>query len=218
MNLVDELQNCAESSDVLTVLRKAKRLSSKLGRNDISTWLQSEMDGYGSGQSVPTYRMIQTTFAYNSNGYIPAGYGFVKSGVEDLQPMGIESPVKFRESISVILMLIDRVNNGNKIYNQIDRYSKFDISLRNMFHFHPIIADQISLLIHLNEFEVKAIPDRIKDTILDWACALERAGVTGEGMSFSEKEKGIAHQVTINISGSQISQLTSSGNNYGGAK
>jgi hypothetical protein len=44
MNLVDELQVSAESDDVLTVLRKAKKLASKLERNDIAEWLEAEQE------------------------------------------------------------------------------------------------------------------------------------------------------------------------------
>jgi hypothetical protein len=40
--------------------------------------------------------------------------------------------------------------------------------------------------------------------------------VVGEGMTFSAKEKEIAHNVTFNISDSTIGQLSSSGNNSQG--
>jgi hypothetical protein len=48
---------------------------------------------------------------------------------------------------------------------------------------------------------------------MDWALALERAGVTGEGLSFSAQEKQLAHAVTFNIAGCTIEQLTDSGIN-----
>src|SRR5579864_331264 len=87
MNLVNELQVSAEQDDVLTVLRKTKRLASKLGRQDISEWLRFEHDGYPVDKSVPDYRKIAITFAYKTNGYIPAGYGLLRNGTEEL-PMG----------------------------------------------------------------------------------------------------------------------------------
>src|SRR5579862_7316069 len=82
VNLVNELQVSAENDDVLTVLRKTKRLASKLDRQDIADWLQAEQAGYAQSQAVPDYRKIVTTLAYNTNGFIPAGYGRMMKGVE----------------------------------------------------------------------------------------------------------------------------------------
>jgi hypothetical protein len=36
---------------------------------------------------------------------------------------------------------------------------------------------------------------------LDWSLRLERAGVKGEGLSFSQKERQQAHNISINIQG-----------------
>ena len=81
-----------------------------------------------------------------------------------------------------------------------------------------MFADQITFLLHLNSCQIRAIPEQIKDRVLDWACALESVGVTGDGLSFSAKEKEIAHSVTINISDSHIEQLNNSGTNQRGEK
>jgi hypothetical protein len=53
----------------------------------------------------------------------------------------------------------------------------------------------------------------VKNKILDWACDLESAGVTGDNQSFSDREKRDGQTVTFNISGSNIGQLNSSGDN-----
>jgi hypothetical protein len=81
-----------------------------------------------------------------------------------------------------------------------------------------MFAHQITLLLHLNGAQIAAIPNHIKDKVLDWACALEAGGVTGEGLSFSAKEKEIAPSVTFNISNSQIEQLNNLGTNQRGDK
>src|SRR5690348_10915089 len=80
VNLVNELQVSAERDDVLTVLRKTKWLASKLDRQDIAEWLQAEQGGYRDDQPVPEYRKIGTALAYNTNGYIPAGFGYLRNG------------------------------------------------------------------------------------------------------------------------------------------
>ena len=61
MNLVNELQISAEKDDVLAVLRKTKRLASKLGRNDITDWLNSEQNGYPKDKGIPDYRIVSGT-------------------------------------------------------------------------------------------------------------------------------------------------------------
>jgi len=103
MSLVNELQVSAEKDDVLTVLRKTKRLASKLDRQDIAEWLQAEQGSYSPDQPVPEYRKIATTLAYNTNGFIPAGFGYLRNGIEDLPSCDLTYPLHLRDSISTVL-------------------------------------------------------------------------------------------------------------------
>jgi hypothetical protein len=215
MNLVNELQVSAEQDDVLTVLRKTKRLASKLGRQDIGEWLKAEQEGYSEGQTVPRFRMVATRLAYNTNGYIPAGFGFVKSGIEDLPIENLCFPIPMRDSINEVVTLIADLNQGNGLYRNIEG-TAYGNSVRSHLRFNPHFENQISLMIHLDSGQVRAIPDQIKDHVLDWACKLEEAGVTGDNMSFSNEEKKIAHSIIFNINNSQIDQLNNMGSNRKG--
>src|SRR5262245_45537013 len=91
MDLGNELQERPETDDVFAVRRKTKRLASKLDRQDIVEWLRAELEGYPESMTPPDYRKIGVTGAYKTNGYIPAGYGYMKQGVEDLRsfPTGL---------------------------------------------------------------------------------------------------------------------------------
>jgi hypothetical protein len=218
VNLVNELQVSAEQDDVLTVLRKTKRLSSKLGRQDMADWLKGELEGYGLEMEVPDYRVVGTSLAYNTNGYIPAGYGFVMNGVVDLPFVDLTFPIPITASISTILSWIDGLNQGNEIYESISGGSKYDLDIRNILKVNPAVSRQISFLIHMNGPQVRAIPERIKDKVLGWACDLESAGVSGNGMSFTLQEKEIAHSITFNIRNSHIEQLNNLGSNQKGTK
>jgi len=218
MNLVNELQVSAEKDDVLTVLRKTKRLASKLNRQDIAEWLRSEQSGYTDGQSVPDYRKIGTTLAYKTNGYIPAGYGHLMNGIEDLHSCDLTAPAHLRDSISTVLSWIEGLNKGEGIYHPIAEGSDCSRAIRSVVHFHPMFARQITLMLHLNGCQIRGIPEQIKDKALEWACALEAAGVTGDGLSFSSKEKQIADSINFNIINSHIEQLTNSGTNRRGNK
>jgi AbiTii len=215
MNLVNELQISAEQDDVLTVLRKTKRLASKLNRQDISEWLQAELNGYQYGQDLPDYRMIGSTVAYNTNGYVPAGFGYVKNGIEDLPFLGtLETPL--RESISSIISMIDDLKTGRKNGLFLNVGEETTRLIRSHIRIEPYYEQQITFLVRLNTTQVKAIPEQIKDKVLDWACALESARVIGDGMSFSQKEKEIAHDITLNINNCNIDQLNSLGSNNKG--
>jgi hypothetical protein len=214
MNLVNELQVSAENDDVLTVLRKTRRLASKLDRRDIMQWLQAEQGGFADRTPVPDYRRVNVGLSYNTNGYVPAGWGYMKNGVFDLPTGDLMGGVKvsIRDSIGVVLSWVEALDSGRHIYNPIEDRGLCR-SLHEMYQFNPMVAGQITFLNRLYGPQIKAIPERIKDTVLDWACDLERAGVTGDGMSFSAEEKQIAHSVTFKIHNSTVEQLTSSGIN-----
>ncbi len=215
-NLINELQVSAERDDVLTVLRKTKRLASKLGREDIAEWLRAEQTGYSDDQAVPDYRQINARLAYNTNGYIPAGFGQLMSGVVDVPSSGISGPIPLIDSISTIINMIESVKAGNGIYFPVVEGTKIAGLVRSLYRVNPMVEHQISFLLHLNESQIKAIPEQIKDKVLDWACALEAAGVTGDGLTFSAKEKEIAHAITFNLNNCNVEQLNNLGNNFRG--
>jgi hypothetical protein len=212
MGLVNELQISAEREDVLTVLRKTKRLATKLGRTDMSEWLRSEQSGYAAGQSVPDYRVINTTIAMNTNGFIPEGYGYVGSGIKDLPCGGLDLRYPLRDSISSVLATIEQLGGNNQAYVPVDNDGLAE-EIRDYFRINPMFAHQVSFVSKLNRLQIRAIPEQIKDRVLEWACDLEAAGVTGDGLSFSEQEKQIAHSITFNIHNSTIGQLNNQGIN-----
>jgi hypothetical protein len=213
MGLVNELQESAERDDVLTVLRKAKRVSAKLGLREISDWLDHEQNGYPPDTKVPSYREVGVTFCYNTNGYIPAGYGLLQNGIVPLPNFcpGVKVPVV--DPVTTVVSWIQQMNDGQDgIYRVID--GEMGERLRNMMQCDwPEILNQISFLARLNKSQLRAIPEQIKDKVLDWACALERAGVTGDGQSFSGPEKTSAERVVFNITDSTVEQITNSGRN-----
>ena len=214
MNLVNELQVSAEREDVLTVLRKAQRLASKLGRKDITEWLKYEQEGYPSGHEVPEYRKVGTVLAYNSNGYLPAGYGRIKSGIEDVPGVDFAPDHWVRESISDLLASGDQMGGSRGLYVPIGRGSEEERMLLRVINVNPEFSHQISFLLRLNPSQVKAIPEKVKNRVLTWACDLEAAGVYGENMSFSSDEKRIGRSTSIHIYDSKIHQLTGEGNNF----
>lgn len=101
MSLVNELQEVAESQDILTVLRKAKRVSAKLGRNDICNWIKNELDGYSNISDIPKYRQITCGLVLRTNGHVQIGFGLLGNGVERL-PHIMPMPTPIYESITIL--------------------------------------------------------------------------------------------------------------------
>ena len=216
MNLVNELQISAEKDDVLTVLRKTKRLASKLGRQDISDWLQAEQNGYMVEQDVPKYRTITSHVVYNTNGYVPAGFGYVRDGIESVPGCSLSPPIPMRDSIGDVMVHIQHIDQNQSIYVPLGNGTDMDRLIRSYIVFnpeYPEYTERFSFLLKLNPAQVKAIPEKIKDRVLDWACNLEAAGVHEEGMSFSAEEKAFAHTTVFNIDRSTIDQLNAHGKN-----
>jgi hypothetical protein len=213
MGLVNELQESAERDDVLTVLRKAKRLSSKLGLKDISEWLDHEQNGYPDEAEVPIYRHIKGQYHYKTNGYIPVGYGLLKNGIEAIERT---ATVHVRASITEITSWIENIDKGNGHMGLPIRGQEAE-EIRGRFQTSdPDILQQLTFFVRLNDVQIKAVPEHIKNKVLDWACKLEEAGVTGDDQSFTDKEKRIAETINFHIVNSTVDQINNAGVNLKG--
>ena len=198
MNLVNELQSCAIRDDVLTVLRNARRLASKLGVNDIDEWLMEEQNGYANRKNLPKYRMLKGTVAFNTNGPIPLGLNISGDGIMDYPGGGITINAPVLQSMGNIIALIERSKRDDQgIFMQIDNSLLKELR----YTLHADLADQVAFLLRLNEAQVRAIPEAVKDKILEWACELERRGVHGENQSFNDNEQYLAQSINMYASG-----------------
>jgi hypothetical protein len=213
VNLVNELQVSAERDDVMTVLRKAKRLASKLGVADIDDWLQCEQEGHSGGHPVPKYRVVKGHLVFKSNGPIPVGWGMLATGVMDY-PGGVTVDRDIPDAMAEVLAMTAQANEKNHgLYMTLP-----DAQTNHYLHgtMNELIADRVTFLLRLNIGQILAIPEAVKNRVLDWSGLLERKGVLGENMTFNEAERKLAHTITFNISNSKIEQLNNQGNNIRG--
>lgn len=209
MDLVNELQISAEQDDVLTVLRKARRLASKLGVNSIDEWLESEQNGYKNRDSIPSYRRLVGTLAFKTNGPVPYGFGKLVNGV-----------LPFAEETTIPQLVHDSMAEINAIVKSNSKGDIYFIApnpevLRRCFDGR--MADQFTFMVKVSRSQYTAIPDKVKDRVLNWACELERNNILGEGMSFNSDERSRAGAITWNIYDSSIGQLNNMGHNHSGA-
>jgi hypothetical protein len=196
MGIVNELQSSCERDDVLTVILKAKRVSSKLNRQDISAWLHHEQNGYPNGSDVPDYRRVPVSFAYATNGPVPVGYGLAADGIQNLGDLGLGVKLPVGESIGEVLNWINSPEQSG-IFQQV--HADIVPLIRQAFRTtRPDIVARFTWLTQLNKSSLSDIPNQVKNKILDWALELERANIHGEDHSFTKEEKRQAERVVFN--------------------
>lgn len=58
MSLLRDIQNSAidENTSIITLLRRCHVLAARLGNEDFSNWVNQELNGYSSQDTLPEYR------------------------------------------------------------------------------------------------------------------------------------------------------------------
>ena len=195
-SLIHELQHAAldESSSVSSLLRKALLVASKLGVPDFEAWVRHELEGYGQ-TPVPGYRVI-------------TGAPKVFNPYRGYQDLSTDDP-DLAEEISTLHL--------NTPMDALEDTRKASTGARWMSVYNPHVekvlmdAMQIPLKssLHIAESTVRGIMGRVRTIVLEWSMKLEKRGVIGEGMTFSEKERKEAATIHVEtliqgVSGSQI--------------
>jgi AbiTii len=178
-SLIDEVLRDAASTavSVSTLLRKALIVAKKLDVPDVPQWIEKELSGYAGDDTLPTHRVVQGEVKAKS----PRGW------------ISVQFPTnKLEETIS-----------RQKIYHSVAQIEAFIHSDDNIAGRHPAEAlsslrrmygYKAEFMCFVDKTNLQAIIDEIRTRILQWALDLDKAGIRGEGMSFtgSEKEKAQA--------------------------
>ncbi|WP_308008929.1 hypothetical protein [uncultured Fusobacterium sp.] len=186
MSLVLELQKEIIDNTIsgIDTLRKAYAISRKLAINNMSEWLNNELNGYKDMNEIPEYR--------NINGIIEAFnpfYGWCPVGFDDIEVEDTFSNLRINNPISELEKMIEKSEEG-MIY--LDTTGT--INLRNEL--------QVKIRFKTSVPAFSKIVDIVKNMILEWTLELEKNGILGKEMTFSAEEKEKSQQiVSINISG-----------------
>ncbi|WP_339498186.1 hypothetical protein [Pseudomonas silesiensis] len=198
--LVHELQADAmnESVSVLSLLRKARALSVKLGVSTIDQWLAHEMSGYPTRSSIPDYRhVVGRTVCHNPyRGWIPLE-------IENLEHRQLLSERNLHQPLSELFQFTDAKAAGQSVLLMFPANIAAD--LRSSSGFEPGLEIAVNL--------IYGIISTVRDKILEFSLELEKQGILGEGMTFTPKEKmaasNISYSINIeNMTGSQLQQGT----------
>jgi hypothetical protein len=160
------------------LLRTAKLISVKLGLNDITEWINSELNGYEDTTTIPPYRCLPSGKLQVLN---PA-HGWLQAGQVN-RNFRVGQPVPELEALS----------DSKSIFVSIPREENCRVhgGMMDVSHWHQRIE--------FPKIKLDGLLSAVRDKLLDWSLELETRGITGENMSFDEKERKSAQGHVFNI-------------------
>jgi hypothetical protein len=203
-SIVKELQQEWLNPHVKTadLLRKALFVATKLGAKDFETWCSRELQGYAGETITPDYRMVTGEFvAWNPY------QGWVPVYCENVKTAEVMSKRGCGQSIPELESLVEK----SKDSFQMSYPKKIEADVLRSID--PLIRPRL----HVEHSALIKIINSVRTIIFNWAVQLEKDGIIGDSLSFTEKEKQLAAAIpqTINnfygpVGVSQIQQHSAS--------
>lgn len=174
-SIVIELQEMSsdENVPITGLIRKALIVASKLNLSDFEEWIEKEINGYEEISEIPEYR--------NVTGEVKAINPYTRIWIPLLWPNAPEGVYnrKIKQKISEI---------------------EYNYKSADGIIVVPFTQEQQQLLIKkfdapsppyliINKAALAGILESVKDIILKWTLKLEKEGIFGKDMIFSEDEK-----------------------------
>ena len=191
-SLVAQLQEAALDRNVPVedLLRRAKVVASKLDLHKFLSWIDREMKGYGRDDQVPEYRQLSGTVnAWNPYHGWQAVIWAQNKGAQELYRT--LSNFKARLPVGEISDLINRDEKKSSI---------FAVPYGSMKLHGAFGEELVNTQLEIDRARLAGILDAVRNTILEWALELEKSGIVGESLTFSQPEKQRAHEPGIIVS------------------
>lgn len=203
-SLVLQLQKeCLDNrTPILDVLRKTLVVARKLGVSSLQKWVEQELKGYCHTDEIPEYRIVKGHLkAWNPlRGWIPTVF-------DDAELVRKLSERPIGQAIGELETLLQRLGANSSLIVPLEPEVERALMRAGSL---PL---QVSL--HITTATAQGILDQVRTSVLNWCLDLEKAGILGDGMTFSVEEKRAASQVNYQVifhgpvTGSQIQQGTS---------
>lgn len=199
-SIVLELQNEAlnPNSSVADILRKAKVVAAKLDQDDAIKWIDLELHGYKRCKlsDLPEYRLLTGELqAWNPyHGWVPVGFPAGKAQLKDNM-----SKAPIGQSIGALEAAYKNQENADIL--------TFPLSPKLRDYFSEALSPPMDVSLHLGPDAPVQILDAVRNAILEWSLELEKAGILGEGLSFSMEDKKKAQSVTQNFFAQNIGHI-----------
>lgn len=186
---------------VASLLRKAKIIATKLDLNEFLEWVNKELNGYdGPVKDLPAYRQVSgEPKAFNPyHGWQPVMFS-------NAEHRKFYSSAPIGQAIGPLEEIVSKDKEDSSGYLEFAYPPEMKQRLINALEY----PTDVKLMLSISS--AHGILDAVRNSILDWALKLEKAGITGDGLSFSEKEKTEAKPVTQQIFAQNIGHI---GNAY----
>ncbi len=202
--IVQELQAdlASSTSSVSDILRKAVIVARKLKVDELAVWINKELNGYSNEEGVPPYRIVTGSLVAHHpySGKIPLI-------VRDAELEKVFTTKRITMPAAEIEHLLGSRNDAGYFVHTFT--SSQSAVLMDAFKMDLVPS------LHVPTSHFKRILDRIRNELLDWALKLEENGITGEGLSFSDRDitkakHSIQNSTVIygDVSSSQIQNLS----------
>jgi hypothetical protein len=193
IGLVEEIQKAAIDPDVAvsTLLRRVKLAAVKLKLDTVQRWVELELDGYSGEPELPAYRTV-------------GGSAMVRDAYTGWQPVALSEGTEFLQTATVG----DSVGKIEALLaGKGDLIKQYPVNiLESLSKHNGAQLLQGGCLISRSAFI--GILDAVRNLTLDWVIELERAGILGDGLSFTAQERQQAREVHSTINVGTIHQMT----------
>lgn len=186
-SIIQQLQNEALNSEISVsdLLRKAKVVSVKLDLKEFLGWIEKELNGYEvkTQEELPVYRiLVGETKAWNPfHGWQPVL--FENSNIADLlSKRGVGQPIGELDGIA-------KSKTEGPLFIDFSPEAKRQI-IKGIRY-----TTDVKFMVSKNE--VVGILDAVRNIILDWSLKLEKEGIIGKGLSFSQEEREKVHESPV---------------------
>lgn len=180
-SIILELQAEAinSGSDITGLLRKAVLVATKLSLTDFKQWAQRELSGYGDDE-VPIYRVIQgSPQAKNPfRGMIPIVF-------DDAECARTAATVSLRQAMPELEHLLKSSSSSG--HSLVCPYPPETEQL--LYESGGLQGPRLPLSIAIGPNQIHNAIEAVRTAILNWTLQLEKDGITGEGLTFTQKEK-----------------------------
>ena len=189
--LVEELQQKLLDHHLSTLesLRLALYVAKKLKLSDLEEWVNAELNGYKDPIKIPSYRHIPCQL----KGWKNIRNRWESISFEETEKENLFSKTPIGQGIDELEHLCSRKlshHDGLKIHLSKDLEAQIIKGL-----YPGIPPSEVALILDVTH--IKGIVEKVRSLLLSWSLDLESAGVKGEGMNFSDKEREAAKGVSI---------------------
>lgn len=170
-------------TSIADLLRKVKLVAAKLSLDEVLEWVDHELGGYPNDATLPEYRELTGHVKFFNQ-----VYGWRPVICPDREMENVISRCPVYQPISSVEEVLARSKETNYLVCPFPGEKQAILS--------KMLGFQTEFQAHVSPAEFFTILDSVRNRVLEWSISLEKAGVLGDGLTFTPKEKEAAKVMT----------------------